>query len=109
MKETRASHDSSAIDLLRKSQLPQAPRLVRTPNKVHAELSQQTGLLPGAKVSIAPDDTGRDNPTIGTLIALSPEEVVIKPEKLEQKAAMEVFIHFPRLGFVIRIQRSPKL
>lgn len=108
-KETKASRDTEAIDLLKKAQMPQTPRLVRTPNKLHSNLSEQTGLVSGAKVWIAPDDTGRDNPTIGTLVAISPEEVVIRPEQLEKKAAVEVFIHFPRLGFVVRTQRSQKL
>ena len=34
-------------------------------------------LLPSVQVRVAPDDTGRDDPTLGTLVALSPEEVVI--------------------------------
>ncbi len=33
---------------------------------------------------------------------MSPEEVVIKPQKLDPPAAIDVRIHFPRLGFVVR-------
>ena len=108
-KETKVGRDHEAIDLLKKAEMQQIPHLLPTANKVHAELSEKTGLVPGVKVWIAPDDTGRDNPTLGTLIAISPEEVVIKPEKLEKEAAVPVFIHFPRLGFVVRSQRSQKL
>jgi hypothetical protein len=43
------------------------------------------------------------SPTIGTLVALSPEEVVITPAPLEGKPArVDVRVHFPRLGFVVR-------
>lgn len=42
------------------------------------------------------------SPTIGTLVALSPEEVVIKPKQLEKPAAVDMRIHFPRTEFVIR-------
>lgn len=36
------------------------PALIPTPNTSHADLDQKNGLIPGAMVSIAPDDTGRD-------------------------------------------------
>jgi len=46
------------------------------------------------------------SPTLGTLLALSPEEVVIKPAKLEAggggQGLVDVRVHFPRLGFVVR-------
>lgn len=42
------------------------------------------------------------SPTIGTLVALSPEEIVIKPQPLETPATVETRLHFPRLGFVVR-------
>lgn len=57
-------------------------------------------------ISIAPDDTGRDDPTIGTLLATSPEEIVIKPVGLEKPATVDVRIHFPRLGFVARPHKT---
>ncbi|KAF7191070.1 hypothetical protein HII31_07585 [Pseudocercospora fuligena] len=76
--------------------------LLPTPRSAHKELSEKIGLKEGALVSVTPSDTGRDDPTIGTLVALSPEEVVIKPKKLEKPAAMDVRIHFPRTEFVIR-------
>lgn len=49
------------------------------------------------------------SPTLGTLIDLSPEEVVIKPLPLESKNAIDVRIHFPRLGFVTRPHKTAKL
>ena len=50
------------------------------------------------------------SPTLGTLIALTTEEIVIEPRKLEDvKAPIDVRIHFPRLVFVVRPLRKEKL
>ena len=94
--ETVLKQIKSAPTLGRKS------LLLPTPRSSHASLDQKTGLVEGALVSVAPDDTGRDDPTVGTLVAVSPEEVVIKPKELEKPATVEVRVHFPRLGFVVR-------
>ena len=51
----------------------------------------------------------RSSPTIGTLVALSPEEVVIKPKALEKAATVETRIHFPLLGFVVRPVKEANL
>ncbi|SMQ49698.1 unnamed protein product [Zymoseptoria tritici ST99CH_3D7] len=83
--------------------------LLPTPRATHDELDAKCGLVEGALVSVAPDDTGRDDPTIGTLVALSPEEVVIKPLPLEHQPTVETRIHFPRLGFVIRPVKQAKI
>ncbi|KAK5133548.1 hypothetical protein LTR08_007587 [Meristemomyces frigidus] len=83
--------------------------LLPTPRSSHAELDRKCGLIEGAMVSVAPDDTGRADPTVGTLVALSPEEVVMKPKQLERKAEVEVRVHFPRLGFVVRPVGGAKL
>jgi len=83
--------------------------LLPTPRNTHAELDGKCGIVEGAMVSVAPDDTGRADPTIGTLVALSPEEVVIKPRPLEKAAEVEVRVHFPRLGFVVRPVDTAKL
>lgn len=50
------------------------------------------------------------SPTIGNLVALSPEEVVISPRALEDAlpAEVEMRFHFPRLGFVVRPVSEPK-
>ena len=49
------------------------------------------------------------SPTLGTLIALTTEEIVIEPHKLGVKEPINVRIHFPRLGFVVRPLRKEKL
>ena len=43
----------------------------------HVKFDRKLGPPPGVQASVAPDDTGRDDPTLGTLVALSPEEVII--------------------------------
>jgi glutathione S-transferase len=78
--------------------------LVPSAGEYQAELQKE--LVPGVRVSIAPDDTGRDNPTVGTLVAIGVEEVVIKPEG---KAEVDVLVHFPRLGFVVKVVDGAKL
>ena len=50
--------------------------LLPTPAPQHVEFDRKLG-LPGVRVTVAPDDTGRDDSTLGTLVALSPEEVII--------------------------------
>lgn len=80
--------------------------LVPTTAGVHAELDVQRGLVKGAGVSVAPDDTGRDHPTLGTLVKIGVEEVVIRPA---EKGELDVRIHFPRLGFVVKVVEGSKL
>ena len=48
------------------------------------------------QVSAAPDDTGRDDPTLGTLVALSLEEVVIQLREIkgEEKRDGRVSIRY---------------
>jgi hypothetical protein len=65
----------------------------------HQSLDAQRGLEPGVVVSVVPDDTGRGDPTIGKLVKIGVEEVVIKPET---RGKLEVRIHFPRLGFAVK-------
>lgn len=50
-----------------------------------------------------------DSPTIGALVALSPEEVIITPRRLNGDASVDVRVHFPRLGFVVRPVDQSKL
>ncbi|TID18907.1 hypothetical protein E6O75_ATG06028 [Venturia nashicola] len=84
--------------------------LLRTPASPHLDLDGQNGLVAGAKVSVAPDDTGRNNPTLGTLLAISPEEVIIEPQELDGSAPLvNARIHFPRLGFVVKPQATARL
>ena len=49
------------------------------------------------------------SPTIGWLVDLSPEEVVIKPLELEALALIDARVHFPRLGFTVQPFREAKL
>lgn len=54
---------SQVLEQLRTSRLEdnlKGPELLPTPNPSHEELDKQIGLVPGTKVSVAPDDTGRD-------------------------------------------------
>ncbi|KAH6914943.1 hypothetical protein BKA70DRAFT_1257517 [Coprinopsis sp. MPI-PUGE-AT-0042] len=56
-------------------------------------------------VSIAPDDTGRNHPTSGKLVALSKEEVIIEIAA----PSGTVRCHFPRLGYVITASQTANL
>ncbi|WP_428249343.1 glutathione S-transferase family protein [Ferrovibrio sp.] len=55
------------------------------------------GLQAGQRVSVTPDDTGRD-PTVGDLVALDAQTIVIRREAPESGA---VHVHFPRAGFIL--------
>lgn len=55
------------------------------------------GLVAGAKVSVTPDDTGRD-PVAGELAALDAQSVTIRRHAPE---VGEVHVHFPRAGFIL--------
>jgi hypothetical protein len=69
-------------------------------------LDERRGLVPGAMVSIAPDDTGRGDPTVESLVKIGVEEVVIVPA---EKGEINVRIHFPRLGFVVKTVEGSRL
>jgi glutathione S-transferase len=56
------------------------------------------GRKPGDKVSVTPDDTGRD-PVIGELVTSSKDEIVIR--RTDDQVG-EVHVHFPRAGFVVK-------
>ncbi|KAF2032398.1 hypothetical protein EK21DRAFT_99036 [Setomelanomma holmii] len=107
LETTVAESDTRWKDALRQSPLlSEEGLLVTAAVEQHPSLDAQRGLVKGAKVSIAPDDTGRDNPTVGTLVKIGVEEVVITPL---EKAEIEVRVHFPRLGFVVRVVEGSKL
>ncbi|KAI8941237.1 hypothetical protein NX059_002472 [Plenodomus lindquistii] len=72
----------------------------------HKELDEKRGLVEGARVSVAPDDTGRSDKTVGTLVRIGVEEVVVVPEG---EAELDVRVHFPRLGFVVRRVEGARL
>jgi hypothetical protein len=83
--------------------------LLPTPRSSFADLDKKCGLTEGATVSVAPDDIGKADPTVGTLVALSPEEIVIKPQALETPAKVETRVHFPRVEFRVRPVDKAKL
>lgn len=106
----------SVMKQLDRAQRSQEVLLLPTPNHRAEDLESRLGLKVGTKVSIAPDDTGRGDPTIGTLIAMSPEEVVIEPDlpevvgKAGKRATVGgIRLHFPRVGFVVLPVRASKL
>jgi hypothetical protein len=87
------------------SDIPMLP----TPQPWNSALDARSGLTLGQEVSVAPDDTGRDDPVRGTLLQLSAEEVVIQPAELgdgQKPLVGGVRIHFPRVGFVFRPVRE---
>jgi glutathione S-transferase len=102
----------NAIEQLNRYPKLGAKCMLTTPAAPHAELDSKIGLTVGQqfKVSISPDDTGKANPTIGTLIGLSSEEIVIEPVKLDGKeAVVDVAVHFPRLGSIVKPVREAQL
>ncbi|KAH7402195.1 hypothetical protein DE146DRAFT_652672 [Phaeosphaeria sp. MPI-PUGE-AT-0046c] len=93
----QSTNPDNWLDAIKNSPLPTSDLLVPTAVEYQAEV--QKDLVPGVGVSVAPDDTGRDNPQTGTLVAIGVEEVVLRPIA---KAEVDVLVHFPRLGFVVR-------
>jgi glutathione S-transferase len=53
------------------------------------------GLAPGMRISVMPDDDGR-NPVVGEITYVSPQEVAVRRQA---DGAGEVVVHFPRAGF----------
>lgn len=62
-----------------------------------ADPRDPVGRRPGQRVTVTPDDTGRD-PVAGELMASSADEIVIKRS---DPAVGEVCVHFPRAGFIV--------
>ena len=60
------------------------------------------GLAKGTKVAVWPTDTGANHRDVGTLVALTPTEVVIEPED-----GGKVRVHAPRHGFRVRPVEGP--
>lgn len=61
------------------------------------DIADPLGLSPGAAVTVAADDYGRD-PIAGTLVALTPDRVVVARETSELG---KTHIHFPRAGYIV--------
>lgn len=106
----------SVMEALREASRDEEVPLLSTPNGRLTEREESLGIKYGGKVSVAPDDTGRGDPTVGTLIAASPEEVVIEPD-LPEAVGKEgtratvggIRLHFPRVGFTVSPVRGAKL
>ncbi|KXN83664.1 hypothetical protein AN958_00805 [Leucoagaricus sp. SymC.cos] len=62
-------------------------------------------LKQGDEIRVAPEDTARNFPTVGKLVALNKEEVIMQVQG--QKGAIHA--HFPRLGFIIQPAAKGKL
>ncbi len=62
-----------------------------------ADANDPVGRKPGMKVSVTPDDTGRD-PVVGELVTSNARKIVIR--RTDDRAGT-VDVHFPRLGFVV--------
>lgn len=111
--ETRVdtNEDEALEKLLAAASERRVPQLLPTPAPLNEELNEKIGLSIGAEVRVAPDDTGRDDPTHGTLAAISPEEIVIRPKMSSPapKLVADLRLHFPRLGFVVQPFRQAKL
>lgn len=54
-----------------------------------------SGLQPGDRISMTPDDSGRD-PVIGVLVAVSAHSVVLR--RVDERVGT-IHVHFPRAGF----------
>jgi glutathione S-transferase len=54
-------------------------------------------VTPGTKVSVMPDDYGR-NPVVGEVTHISPQEIAILRQA---EGAGDVVVHFPRAGFLV--------
>ena len=57
-----------------------------------------SGLKPGQRISVTPDDMGRD-PVVGELVAADSQEIVLRRH---DETAGEIQVHFPRAGFEAR-------
>jgi len=66
----------------------------------NATEGERLGLKLGQTVAVTPTDTGKNHPTVGTLIGLNKEEVVIL---VKGTSGTPLHAHFPRLNFSIRV------
>ncbi|KAF5321045.1 hypothetical protein D9619_000278 [Psilocybe cf. subviscida] len=71
--------------------------------------AERLNVKKGDKVNIAPEDTGRNHPTAGKLVALNREEFVLEVQPKVHTDGV-VRVHFPRLGFSVtpmNMENSP--
>jgi glutathione S-transferase len=74
-----------------------AAKAARPETAAALDAGDPAGRKPGQKVTVTPDDTGRD-PVAGELVAATAQEIVIRRS---DPAVGEVHVHFPRAGFVV--------
>jgi glutathione S-transferase len=84
------------------TELPAAAALEIARNAEPAPISADEDVEPGSwksgeRISVTPDDTGRD-PVSGALVALSAQEIVLARD---EPALGRLHVHFPRAGFVV--------
>jgi hypothetical protein len=103
--DLQATNPDGWLDAVKESEMKQDSEFM-VPTAGEYQLDLQGHLVPGVHVSVAPDDTGCGNPTLGTLVKIGIEEVVIKPH---EKAEVDVLVHFPRLGFVVKVVKEVRL
>lgn len=84
---------------IRECELQKEVPLLPTSAGPYTELDERNGLKTGVKIAIAPVDTGMNDPSVGTLLAATPEEIVIAPEAVDGKADVDIRLHFPRTEF----------
>jgi glutathione S-transferase len=102
--DSQTTNPGKWLDRIRESKILSEQQVLLPSAVEYVEV--QRDLVPGVSVSVAPDDTGRDNPTVGTLVKIGVEEVVIRPNG---KAEVGVLVHFPRLGFVVKVVDGARL
>jgi len=70
----------------------------RTTTHAPTAVQPALGFEAGTRVTVTPTDYGMD-PSAGTLVGLSEDEVVI--ERTDERAGT-LHVHFPRAGFQVR-------
>lgn len=126
MREYLKTTRSSNVAVVEKLTSEQALKLVQEGDvENHAGFdaleAERLGLTPGRTVAVTPTDsgkwtlglaptltsssqrTGKNHPTVGTLIGLNREEVVIR---VKGTSGTPLHVHFPRLNFAIRMHNA---
>lgn len=74
-------------------------RAATSATKEAADPNDPNGLKPGMRVSVTPDDYGRD-PVTGVVVSSSAQHIAIQRSAPETG---DVVVHFPRIGFVVKL------
>jgi glutathione S-transferase len=101
MTRVKAIGHGTPTELASKEALAIARSSTPTTSSAH-DLHDPLGRNPGDKVSVTPDDTGRD-PVIGELVSSSKDEIVIR--RADDQVG-DIHVHFPRAGFVVTPARA---